>query len=522
MSLNQHDLALIIFAALLGALLILGLQTLRQWRLGGLSTAKTLGASKDPVFLFHDDVLVDATEGALALIAHAPPQRSEFAAMRHALARSFPDLGTALSSDEMGKNHLVCPNDPDLTLELDRKDHALRLSIHHRNAHAPLTLLAQDIQAETAERLHDVAQHSPQLIWQTDAEGQVIWTNRTFVGFCGEAPVTQDALQAMSDRLLPKNKRSDAQHRIAIQHAQSQQDQWMDVSTVSKPGSFLHFASDANAIMRADAARQDFVKTLGKTFAQLATGLAIFDKHRRLAMFNPALLDMTRLPVEFLSARPSVDTVLDRLREMRMMPEPRDYASWRDQFAAVEDAAKNGTYSASWSLPDGQTLRVIGKPHPDGAFAFLFEDITAEVSLTRRFRSDIETGQSVLDALPDGIAVFSQTGTLMLSNRAYARLWDTKPDLMLDSRDLRGELSIWQTRCVPTAMWESMTNLIQSLGPRQPWVDDVMLDDGRLLRCHANPIAAGMTMVRFAIAPPMRRQMQGVGLPDIPLQIGKR
>jgi hypothetical protein len=37
-------------------------------------------------------------------------------------------------------------------------------------------------------------------------------------------------------------------------------------------------------------------------------------------MFNPALLDMTELPVTFLSTRPTIDMVLDRLHELRVMP----------------------------------------------------------------------------------------------------------------------------------------------------------------------------------------------------------
>jgi PAS domain-containing protein len=180
--------------------------------------------------------------------------------------------------------------------------------------------------------------------------------------------------------------------RIAFPAAGNDADQWFDVLSVPQEQSTLHFATDASAAAHADQDRQTFVQTMGKTFAELSIGLAIFDKQRRLVTFNPALLDMTRLGFEFLSTRPAIDTVLDRLRETRMLPEPKDYASWRDQFTAVEAAAKNGTYREIWNLPDGQAFRVTGRPHPDGAFAFLFEDITADLSLTRRFRSDIETG----------------------------------------------------------------------------------------------------------------------------------
>jgi hypothetical protein len=72
--------------------------------------------------------------------------------------------------------------------------------------------------------------------------------------------------------------------------------------------------------VRADQDRRGFVQTLGKTFSDLPIGLAILNKARQLAMFNPALLDMTELPVTFLSTRPTIDMVLDRLHELRVMP----------------------------------------------------------------------------------------------------------------------------------------------------------------------------------------------------------
>jgi hypothetical protein len=138
----------------------------------------------------------------------------------------------------------------------------------------------------------------------------------------------------------------------------------------------------------------------------------------------------------------------------------------------------------------------------------LFEDITAEVSLTRRFRSDIETGQAVLDTLPDAIAVFSGAGTMVVSNHAYGQLWDVGPELMLDHREGLTEISAWQDNCIASPIWTQMRDFIQRIGTRKPWSDDAMLVDGRHLRCHAIPIAGGMTMVKFVIAPPMRPIIQ--------------
>ena len=57
-------------------------------------------------------------------------------------------------------------------------------------------------------------------------------------------------------------------------------------------------------------------------------------------------------------------------------------------------AATDGRYQETWSLENGQTYSIRGRPHPDGATAFLIEDITAEVTLTRNFRAELEQSQN--------------------------------------------------------------------------------------------------------------------------------
>ena len=178
----------------------------------------------------------------------------------------------------------------------------------------------------------------------------------------------------------------------------------------------LIFALPADAAVQAETALRDFMQTLTKTFAHLHVGLAIFDQQRQLQLFNPALLDLTGLPVDFLSMRPSLLSVLDAMRDRNMIPEPKDYRGWRRQLVELEKAAASGLYEETWSLPGGQTYRVIGRPHPNGAIALMFEDISGEMLRTRRYRADLELGQSVIDQMDEAIAVFSEGGQLVMSN----------------------------------------------------------------------------------------------------------
>lgn len=522
MSMNMVDLAAIALVAMLGSGIVLVFLSSAMSRDGRSYSVQVPSMQSGPVFLFQDGVLIDATKDALDLIRYRTGHLTDFDAMFDALGTQFPKLSTAISDPSLGLDRLFCEDDPSFWIDLEYTADTVRVALNGQTenaGHSLAKLLVESDRDLEVSLMRDVSQYTPQLIWQEDQSGTFLWANHAYLKLSRQLGLEPgQSLFPELDRTISNDDPS--QQRVATKSS-DQDGHWFDVHTVKRAQGLIHFATDANAIMRADKDRHNFVQTLGKTFAQLSIGLAIFDKDRQLAMFNPALLDMTNLPFDFLSARPRIDTVLDRLREMRIMPEPKDYSSWRDRFTAVEKAAKNGTYSENWALPDGQTFRVTGRPHPDGAFAFLFEDVSAEVSLTRRFRSDIETGQAVLDTLPDAIAVFSSAGTLVMSNRAYARLWETKHELSLEHRELQAELDIWQERCIPSPMWEKMRSFLQQLGARKAWSDDAMMDDGRHLRCHACAITGAMTMVRFAIAPPIRPVVRRLSAAQNMIQAGK-
>lgn len=509
MSLILLTVAAMALAAALGAML--ASQRHRPTRdTGGL-------ASSGPVFLLDGDDLIDATPEAQELIAPFSLM-SDRDAMIHALGTQFPALAPCLQTSRQTPCRLAHESLAGLWLNIDWPNGQLRVAVGGTLPQETTGQFTASQQSAELALLRDVISTAPQLIWRTDTDGRVIWANDAYLDFWADLHL--DAPRTATDKKI--FDAIPAAGRVAVSMPRTGATRWFDVVSVSRGVAHLHFATDASGAVRAEQERRNFVQTLGKTFAELSIGLAIFDKRRQLATFNPALLDMTRLDVGFLSARPSIDTVLDRLRETRILPEPRNYASWRDQFTAVENAAKNGTYSEVWNLPDGQAFRVTGRPHPDGAFAFLFEDITADLSLTRRFRSDIETGQAVLDALAEGIAVFTVAGTLVMYNRAYASLWGMQADRGLEHRALGSEMAVWQAGCTQTTDWSGLQHFVHQSGPRHPWSEDTLLADGRMLRCAASSIAGGLTMVRFTPAPRNLPVLRKLAQPDPAIRALKR
>lgn len=343
---------------------------------------------------------------------------------------------------------------------------------------------------------------APYPIWQTNQQGNVVFANKSYLRHADKVqnrPTNKPIPSLFSTQQQQAN--NGTPYRVSTRDLETEATYWFDITSVANPDGATHYATDANATVTAEVAQRKFVQTLTKTFAQLSIGLAIFDRNRQLALFNPALIDLTALSAEFLSGRPNLQAFFDRMRETRMIPEPKDYASWRKQIADVVVAASDGRYCETWSLPSGLTYRVTGRPHPDGAVAFLFEDISAEISLTRHFRAELELGHSVLDTLDNAICVFSPAGVLTLCNLAYQQLWGVNPDLAFAEMTVRDAIRHWQSKYHNPELWQKTQTFVLNSGLRQPWQAQVKTHDGLKLAVKVSPIAGGATLLTFTCNP---------------------
>ena len=106
-------------------------------------------------------------------------------------------------------------------------------------------------------------------------------------------------------------------------------------------------------------------------------------------------------------------------------------------------------------LPNGLTYRVRGRPHPNGALAFLFENISAEISLTRKFRTKLDGLGTIIQNLEPALIVFDSLGQIRPSNQAYAALWaDTEAAATnVQGRSIIEVSRSWQATCLPTPVW---------------------------------------------------------------------
>lgn len=479
----------------------------------------------DPdLFLFENRILVDASPKARKLLRLSSKNQSEWDALVNMLAGKFADLDAVLQGELRSGLFYATTWEEGSFVELEQWDDMVRVSLHEsgaaRDAPHPLAIQAMEDELRT---LRQISENAPQLMWKENNANAVTWANQAYLDLADKAAPNGRAWPPRRLFLAPDTPGiAGTAMRRSITVNQHDHPLWFDLVSLPQHSETIYFATTAGSAVAAEKQAKKFVQTLTKTFAQLSIGLAIFDKQRHLVMFNPALLDLTGLPVGFLSSRPLVRSVLDRLRDRNMLPEPTNYKSWREQVSALEMAAEAGTYCENWYLPGGQTYRVTGRPHPDGAIAFTFEDITAEISLTRHFRSKLETSQNVIEAMDEAIAVFSAAGTLQMNNAAYAAFWGQSAD-GLGEVTLYDEVAQWQDRTAPSPFWQELRSHSGTNRPRGSIQETLRMADGRPATCRFVPLAGGSVMVALRIlADKSEPDGHGVDLGDVPVLTPKR
>lgn len=450
------------------------------------------------VFLFRDGKLTSATGSAKTLLANDQSE-TNWSDLRNLLVERFPSFPISTEG--------LAPSGTTVLTSVTREDRG-RILIEPVGDTVQVEIVSDDPEGSTISslvpdksedlrRMREIARCTPNPIWIVDGNGEEIWHNDAY------AQLKRSIKKSGRDEHKPLFSNASNANGKTSRHSIELSDRsdpgWFDISSVRTGRERVFYAVDASAVVTAETNQRNFIQTLAKTFAQLSTGLAIFDRQLRLVLFNPALIDLTRLDAEFLSARPNLLSFFDRLRDGQVMPEPKDYASWRDAMAAMVAAANDGSYCETWTLPSGATYQVSGRPHPDGAVAFLFSDISAEVSLTRRFRSDLELYQCILDELEDAVAVFSPSGVLTMTNTVYQTLWNVGCDGSLAEVTIIDAMRDWQKIAGPSPFWGELRDYVLGGKDRVAWSDTLTGQDKRKIECYVHPIHGGSTMLQMKI-----------------------
>jgi signal transduction histidine kinase len=340
-------------------------------------------------------------------------------------------------------------------------------------------------------------------VWVRGKDLALRWVNRAFLAATG-APGLDAALQ--SDVALDRTER-DLASSVRAEKEAADAKRYAVVGGHRRALSF-HLAPladggvagsaiDTTALTEAEARLQQHMDAHADTLDKLATAVAIFGPDRKLSFYNRAYVRLWALSESWLDTHPTQGEIFDRLRELRRLPEQRDFQAWkRDRLKQFEKTEHHP--EELWHLPGGKTLRVVAQPHPFGGLIFLFEDVSDQLRLESSYNTLIKVQKATLDTLQEGVAVFGPDGRLKLHNAAFTRLW------RFDGVELDGEPHLKRLAETVSARfgrdqsWDIITSVVTAAAPerRREW-GEVERSDGCVLSLSLAPLPDGATMVSF-------------------------
>ncbi len=344
---------------------------------------------------------------------------------------------------------------------------------------------------------------APMPVWLRDSEGALVWVNRAYATAADAGDVGlavaggRELLDSAAREQVRSAHASEPVVRKRLSAVSGGSRLFLDVIDVVTARGSGGVALDASEVEAAQSALKRLTDFHARTLDQLATPVAIFGADRRLRSYNAAYRALFGLDLVFLAGMPDEGAVIDRLRATRKLPEQADFRSWKASLLSAYQSLE--AREQMWHLPDGQTLRVIANPHPQGGMTWIYENVTERLELESRYNALIRIQGETLDHLSEGVAVFGSDGRLRLHNPAFAAIWKLgeaglaqRPhigDIVAVCRRLNNDEDAW------TALTASIAGVDEA---RASLAGRMVRPDGRAIDFSTVPLPDGQTMLTFA------------------------
>ncbi len=358
-------------------------------------------------------------------------------------------------------------------------------ALRQRLREAEIGFASARLEYENLMRAH---QHSGAICWRTRPDGSLEWSDSAFGSLPAKARADLLAVSSTDDRCkrLTMAGREEAPSDLIV-----------DVRCVD-PVQRLFVASAADARIAAEQAMNRLLHTMSETFAHLRVGLMIFDAERRLSLFNPAISDMFGDDTHWLTRRPLLRDLLDRMRQERKLPEQVDYKSWREHILTLVDERNLAPFEELWHLPNGQSLKVLFRPHPSGGLAMIVEDVTESLRLRRIHESERAVRTATTDLLEEGIVVFGPDGKLRAANAAFSKLWCIPEGGVASGQHVGEVLAPCIALSPEVPFWAKVTGAATQGKERTSEMTQLGLRDGRFLSARLSPMPDGSSLLVFS------------------------
>lgn len=341
-------------------------------------------------------------------------------------------------------------------------------------------------------------------VWMRGETLELTWCNKSYarvvddtaVGAVAdqkELPLTGAARAELSQRVLAQR----AMAKLVPQHLRGHmivegQRRLYELTEVPLPQDkrVIGMAQDVTKEEELQTSYERLSASQRETLEQLRTAIVMFDADMKLEFYNSAYEQLTGVSGTWMDARPKVVELIEKLRELRKIPEQADYKQYKQQwvsrFTSLLEPHEEMQY-----LPDGTVVRMIVVPRPMGGLLLTMEDVTSRLQLESSYNTLMAVQRETLDNLAEGIAVFGEDGRLKLSNDAFSRMWKLT-ELELESNPHISQLLERKGRFFLSEEWPAQKNiLLGNALERESRKGRVERNDGTVLEYSIVPLPDG-------------------------------
>jgi signal transduction histidine kinase len=251
------------------------------------------------------------------------------------------------------------------------------------------------------------------------------------------------------------------------------------------------FAVDVQDFEDARAELARYIESQRELADRMTAGTAQFDADRTLSFFNRPFAAMTQLDPDWLGEKPEFDRVIERMRDQQRLPETRDFPAWKEErrgwFTSADEVIEE-----EWMLPNGDHIRVVAQPLPDGGLRLFLEDRTEQLRLASARDTLLRVRAATFDNLFEAISVFASDGRLYLWNSRFLEDWELDEDWLTTHPRVDELVPAMARKLVnPTAAAQIREMVRQTTNERQSATGRISMTDGRHFQFAAVPLPDG-------------------------------
>jgi signal transduction histidine kinase len=263
-------------------------------------------------------------------------------------------------------------------------------------------------------------------------------------------------------------------------------------------GAVAGFAMDVQDLEDARSELARHIQSQRDLADRMTAGAVQFDADRSLSFYNHPFAVMAQLDPEWLAEQPEFDRVLERMRDNNRLPETRDFPAWKEErrswFTSPDEVLEE-----DWILANGDHLRIVAQPLPDGGLRIFLEDRTEQVRLASSRDTLLRVRAATFDNLFEAISVFASDGRLYLWNKRFCDVWELDESWLGEHPRVDELVPAMSRKLVnPMAAAQVREVVRQTTNERKSSSGRLSLTDGRHFQFAAVPLPDGnalLTMV---------------------------